>query len=76
MTKYIISTRLHYSHGKYNWYIGEETFLDNPDTYKQVRANKLTTWPQEAIKFNSKEEANAYRKMKRFTGTRIKKYSI
>ena len=76
MNKYIITVRLNPGHGKYDWYVGEETLLDDPIPYKQVPANKLTTWPQEAIKFDSKEEADAYRKMKRFTGTRIKRYLV
>lgn len=76
MNKYIIAVRLNPGHGKYDWYVGEETLLDDPDTYKQVPANKLTTWKPDAIKFNSKEEADAYRKMKHFTGTRIKRYLV
>ena len=76
MNKYIISARLNPRHGKYDWYVGEETVMENPDSFKRTVANKLTTWPQEAIKFDSKEEADAYRKMKHFIGTRIKRYLI
>ena len=66
--KYVLITRAG-KKGRYDYYIGQLRFTPGIG-----RNHLLVNFPQEAMKFKTKEEADAYRKKWQMKGVRIHKY--